>query len=336
MKFEPTMYTERCPVCQLPSVNAFKGAHFEVDCVSCGPFTITKEAQIVLGQGKLSPEQKANASWFLRLNPEHSLDTQNLAMLNRARGLDVNEKGTALLLALSKRYPRAGDLILYNSLVVLPKLFKFRDAQEGGYPQNLLTKDSLSPFEFLAICACRDALELNWVLQNWLLKCGYLEPGPADAFLQISLEGWRLIAEMQKVGVESRSAFIAMPFAPRFTPLFELALYPGIERAGYTPVRIDRAEHNNRIDDEIIAAIRRSRFVVADLSLHRGGIYFEAGYALGLGLPVVWTVEQSALDNNEVHFDNRQYNFLVWKEGGYDDLAKRLSNRIEATIGRPR
>jgi len=329
------MYTQRCPVCQLPSVNAFKGTHYEVDCVCCGSFTITKEAQLILAQEELSSDQKANASWFIRLNSGYALNTQSLSMLKRARGLDVNEKGTALLLDLSKQYPRAGDLILYNSLVVLPKLLKYRETEGGGYPENLLTKDTLSPFHYLSICACRDALELNWILQNWLLKCGYLERGPADAFLQISLEGWRLITEMQKVRVESRSAFVAMPFAPRFTQLFEMALYPGIERAGYAPVRIDRTEHNNRIDDEIIAAIRRSRFVVADLSMHRGGIYFEAGYALGLGLPVVWTVEQQALDNNEVHFDNRQYNFLVWNEGGYDDLAKRLSNRIEATIGRP-
>ena len=30
----------------------------------------------------------------------------------------------------------------------------------------------------------------------------------------------------------------------------------------------------------------------------------------------------------------RQYNFLVWKPGEYEELAKRLQNRIEATLGR--
>ena len=63
----------------------------------------------------------------------------------------------------------------------------------------------------------------------------------------------------------------------------------GILEAGYDPVRIDHIEHINRIDDEIIAQINASRFVVADFTGHRGGVYFEAGYALGLGLPVFWS-----------------------------------------------
>ena len=78
--------------------------------------------------------------------------------------------------------------------------------------------------------------------------------------------------------------------------------------------------------------IRRSRFVVADFTGQRGGVYFEAGYALGLGLRVIWLCRDGEL--KDVHFDTRQYNFLVWKAGEYADLAKRLQNRIEATLGR--
>ena len=55
-----------------------------------------------------------------------------------------------------------------------------------------------------------------------------------------------------------------------------------ISGAGYKPVRIDKHQHNNRIDDEIVAAIRQSRFVVADFTQQRGGVYFEAGLAMGL------------------------------------------------------
>lgn len=47
---------------------------------------------------------------------------------------------------------------------------------------------------------------------------------------------------------------------------FENGLKSGIEETGYRAVRIDRQEHNNRIDDEIIAEIRRSRFVAADFT----------------------------------------------------------------------
>ena len=98
-------------------------------------------------------------------------------------------------------------------------------------------------------------------------------------------------------------------------------------------MRIDRHEHNNRIDDEIMAMIRRSKFIVADFTKERGGVYFEAGYALGLGLQVIWTCRKDAL--KEIHFDNRQYNFLTWTNNSLGDFAKRLQNRIEATIGLP-
>ena len=46
-------------------------------------------------------------------------------------------------------------------------------------------------------------------------------------------------------------------------------------------MRIDRHEHVNKIDDEIIAEIRRARFVVADFTHGdtggRGSVYYEAG-----------------------------------------------------------
>jgi len=47
---------------------------------------------------------------------------------------------------------------------------------------------------------------------------------------------------------------------------WEEGIKRGIEDAGYEAVRIDQQEHNNKIDDEIIAEIRRSRFVVADFT----------------------------------------------------------------------
>jgi len=38
------------------------------------------------------------------------------------------------------------------------------------------------------------------------------------------------------------------------------AIEPGVRAAGYEPIRIDKKDHNNRIDEEIEAAIRRARF----------------------------------------------------------------------------
>ena len=62
----------------------------------------------------------------------------------------------------------------------------------------------------------------------------------------------------------------------------------GILQARYDPVRIDQVEHVNRIDDEIFEQLKSSKFVVADFTGHRGGVYFEAGFSLGFDIPVFW------------------------------------------------
>ena len=61
----------------------------------------------------------------------------------------------------------------------------------------------------------------------------------------------------------------------------------------------------------------------------RQGVYFEAGYALGMGIPVIWTCRSDEID--KCHFDTRQYNHIVWETAG--DLKEKLTNRILATIG---
>jgi len=106
-----------------------------------------------------------------------------------------------------------------------------------------------------------------------------------------------------------------------------------IEGAGYKPLRIDEQHFTGKIDDRIISEIRRSLFVVADFSKGkdgaRGGVYYEAGFAKGLGLKVIFTCRKT--DLNDVHFDTRQYNHIVWENS--DDLRKQLEERITAVIG---
>ena len=99
-------------------------------------------------------------------------------------------------------------------------------------------------------------------------------------------------------------------------------------------MRIDQKADVVKIDDEIIAEMRRSRFLVADFTQGktdgaRGGVYFEAGFALGLGIPVIYTCREDAID--KIHFDTRQYHHTTWKDP--EDLRDKLEKRILALIG---
>lgn len=46
------------------------------------------------------------------------------------------------------------------------------------------------------------------------------------------------------------------------------------------------------INDEMVAQIRRSKFVVADLTGYHGGVYCEAEFTYDLGLPVIYTCHE--------------------------------------------
>ena len=149
---------------------------------------------------------------------------------------------------------------------------------------------------------------------------------------EVSVEGYSNIAE-QAYNADSSQAFVAMWFDDSMNEVFEKGIEPAVIDSGYTPLRIDRKEHINKIDDEIIAELRRSRFLVADFTHGedgaRGGVYYEAGFAHGLDLPVIFTCQKDSLDT--LHFDTEHYSHIVW----FDplDLRENLKNRILAVIG---
>ena len=123
-----------------------------------------------------------------------------------------------------------------------------------------------------------------------------------------------------------------MWFSPEVRPLWTEVIEPAIRLAGYEPIRIDSKQHNGKIDDEIMASIRSARFVVADFTGNRGGVYYEAGFAHGLGLPVIFMCKEG----DELHFDVRQYNCIFWKVDELVGAQERVTNRILATLGQGR
>ena len=107
---------------------------------------------------------------------------------------------------------------------------------------------------------------------------------------------------------------------------------PAIENCAYDPIRVDQTEDTGKIDDRVITELRRSRFVVADFTQEsggaRGGVYYEAGFAHALDIPVIFTCHKDCM--KDFHFDTRQFVHIDWKDP--DDLRGRLSLRINAVV----
>lgn len=173
----------------------------------------------------------------------------------------------------------------------------------------------------------RGKVELNWIILK-ARELNYLEYNNGQ--FSLSLRGWERISELRRAGVESNVAFVAMWFDDSVDSFWTEAARPLLEEMGFTPVRMDVVEHNDRIDDRIMVEIRKCQFMIADVTGNRGGVYFEAGFAKGLGKPVIWTCQKDYFSDPGPHFDTRQFNHIIWED--IPDLKERLKFRILASV----
>lgn len=277
-----------------------------------GRYAISRRAEslINLNQDSFDTHFKARlTSWLVEQrqlgNPYPRVDETTLQQVKDREDLSVHERADRLLKAISLRTRYLGQIHAANH-------------------------EPLSMF-FLAYSESINSRELKFLL-SYLVNQNWLELNSSARHI-LTVQGYTRLAELEGTNTDSSQAFVAMWFDPSMKQAFQSGIEPGVEDAGYKPVRIDNKEYNNKIDDEIIAEIRRSRFVVADFTQgeggDRGGVYYEAGFAHGLGIPVIFCCHEDYKD--KVHFDTRQYNHILWKEPA--DLRDALAKRIAAVIG---
>lgn len=292
--------TPTCPLCDGPATCAGSdfGRKIAVECERCGRFRITEEAL-----DALKPEHKPLLSAYCRRLAEGGdipfiLSTTIDQFIRTLPQYTPPEKLDNLLGLMGLMSPALGKHTTFNI--------------DRDYP--------------LVIAEHPDEA---YFLVTELLKRGYLD-GTLDHF-SLTLAGWERLEEIKKAGRLSNRAFVAMWFDKSMDDLYDNAIEPAIRDAGYDPLRMDKHEHVNRIDDEIIGQVKRSRFMVADFTGQRYGVYFEAGMMMGLGRTVIWLCDKKELDESKLHFDVRQFNFIAYES--VEDAKTRLYNRILAIEG---
>lgn len=168
------------------------------------------------------------------------------------------------------------------------------------------------------------------VRQNWVELNNSFDHYSAT----VTVDGHIRLATISSSLVPSDQAFVAMWFSPNSIEAWTNGIEPAILDSGYRALRIDQKETIQKVDDEIIAEIRQSRFVVVDFTSERdrprGGVYFEAGFAMGLQKPVIWMCREDLVD--QLHFDTRQFSHICWTNP--EDLRAKLTNCILAVLGR--
>lgn len=118
--------------------------------------------------------------------------------------------------------------------------------------------------------------------------------------------------------------FVVMSFAPKG---HLIDAYDTFQRvcggAGFNAFKVDEhLDGRQRIVPAIFAAIRRSAFIIADVTEARPNVFYELGYAHALGKDVIVTAQEGT----QLPFDVYDIPTLYW--GSQNELATKLGAAI--------
>jgi hypothetical protein len=153
----------------------------------------------------------------------------------------------------------------------------------------------------------------------------------------LTMKGWERVRELRKTSPTlSNRVFCAFPnrntnsdedriISQQSTDLFAAIQVPV---QPLIPYRVEADHQATQINDAIVAGLRGARFVIADLSHHRPNVYYEAGFAQGLGTPVVFICRSDLRD--KTHFDVASHRILEWSPETLPAFAQELKVHLQA------
>lgn len=325
----------KCPICTLDCQLDFEGLDADVTCGRCGKFMALTCARTDLRTRSFGSVPK-----FLVNKGADPRDTTKvgqllapyLSMYVREQ-IESGRRPPEIDIGTATRLEELAETYSNTPIALKPeKLLRFLERRTAypGAPARFnahLDYPAVHAVDAAEFAFYVKALDREGLIETAKLPLlGFEGDYSLDLEATIALSGW---AKLGASGSASRNAFVAMSFHPSLNIAFSEGIEPAIRDAAYVPVRVNRVHHNEKICDRIVAEIRRSRFLIADVTMQRQGVYFEAGFAMALGLPVIWCCRKDDFEN--VHFDTRQYNHIVWEQP--QDLQQQLRDRIQATIG---
>jgi len=306
-----------CHICHGSATVSWNGARHavHVECEVCGSYLASSDLYERLRDCQVNeallPYLSAHVRQATDAGEEAELTTENWEQFARGR----------MSVPVSQRLQRLMELVAARSSV-------------GEW----LAIDNQR--KLLASLDMKDQEELDFVLAHLhasgLMNRGWVggrsdgQGGETDTKLglQLTVTGWNAVAPIGS-GVPG-TCFVAMSFHASLNTAFSEGIVPAVETdCGLRVLRVDRVHHNDNITDRIIGGIRTAQFLIADFTLQRQGVYYEAGFAQGLGRQVIRTCR--ATDFDKLHFDTRQFFHLKWNEPA--DLRAALADHIRATVG---
>lgn len=162
---------------------------------------------------------------------------------------------------------------------------------------------------------------------------------------------WNSLEEAREMAMQSPSAmllhmkwlrslkrpfgFLAMEFGdPQLERLAKDHIKPTIQDSlGCRVVDMRDISEAGLIDQQMRAAIAKSRFVIADLTHDNSGAYWEAGVAEGHGIPVVYICEETTFTRSGTHFDTNHFLTVLWSLEKVTEFENELIATLKRTLG---
>lgn len=123
----------------------------------------------------------------------------------------------------------------------------------------------------------------------------------------------------------SSLVFVICPFSPDMDPILE-GIREAAKAVGLEAKRVKDVVGDYQITNQLMSMIAKARLIVADLSHERPNVYFELGYARGLGKSVV----TCAREGTTIHFDVKDWTYIPYNDSRV--LEKALLDRFRFEI----
>lgn len=310
-----------CPVCQAalkeyeeqPSGDDL----YRYDCPRCGQFSVVrtivgsiagKMADVVNGPAKLSyvlRKMSKREPWVL-------IDSVSLTRILKQTDLPKpQEQLESLILWLGEHQTSSSAEVHVEGLALIAELGAVTIGDVGYLVEHLVSLGLVDG-------------QVHWSSDG---------DGGCTIFpLRLTLNGWATYEELKRGQSTSRTAFMAMKFGdPKLDQVYAEHFKPAVSATGFDLRRNDEEQQAGLIDDLMRVQIRQSRFLIADLTHHNQGSYWEAGYAEGLGKPVIYTCRKDVFDAG-THFDTNHHLTVVWETDKMAEAERKLKATIRATL----
>lgn len=121
--------------------------------------------------------------------------------------------------------------------------------------------------------------------------------------------------------------------------IYDRCVVPVLRKLSVTPLRVDRVEHNEDINNKIFELLDSADLAIADLTYARPSVYYEAGYAAGKLKPVIYIAKGDHFKANgddihgnfRVHFDLQMRNIIPWTTPD-EAFTSKLLNRLRLVL----